>query len=76
MKPKKQFKLSLNKTTVAHLDNVEMINLRGGFETGSICKSVEQTMCETCMGYTTCTIPSKDPNLCSSGTLEFTNCDC
>lgn len=76
MRPKKNIKLSLNKSTVAHLDDMEMGILRGGFETGSVCKSVEQTMCETCMGFTTCTMPSRDPNLCSSGTVEFTNCDC
>lgn len=75
MKPKKNFKLGLNKSTVAHLDDMEMNNLRGGFETGSVCKSVEDTWC-TCVGLPTCYCPSVDPNLCSSGTLEFTNCGC
>ncbi len=75
MKSKKSFKLSLNKTTVAHLDNVEMSNMRGGVVTGSVCKSVAISWC-TCPGISQCMLPSKDNWTCSCGTDLASVCLC
>jgi hypothetical protein len=63
MKKQKALKLSLNKVTITNLSNAEMNVQRGGI------KSQEPTMCETCVGITGCTIPSKVPELCSGSEL-------
>jgi len=62
MKKHKALKLNLKKVTVTNLSHSEMDEQRGGT------KSNYPSLCETCVGITGCTIPSRVPELCSGTT--------